>query len=128
MDDSLPYDEILYVVQSFYAKAIDDILIGYHFNDVKSHLDDHVRRVADFWQLQLVGAMNHPQSLPFKVLPVHKKRRIKKGELDRWILLFKQTLDENEDQLKPYGDIKNDWIKSIEQFRKVFVKKILVHS
>ena len=121
----ISYEEILEIVDFFYKKAVSDILIGYHFDHVRSHLDEHVRRISDFWQLQLTGEMDHKESLPFAMIPLHKARKLKMGELNRWILLFDQTLDDFDGVLSSYAGLKNSWKEKIADFKKIFVHRVL---
>jgi truncated hemoglobin YjbI len=82
-------------VESFYAKATEDILIGHHFtkfNEPKV-LRDHLERITSFWEMQLTGSTSVPIEGPFHLLFTHLQLKIKRGELGRWIVLFHQTLD-----------------------------------
>ena len=88
-------DLIFAVVESFYAKATEDILIGHHFtkfNDPKV-LHAHLERITSFWEMQLTGSTSVPIEGPFHLLFTHLQLKIKRGELGRWIVLFHQTLD-----------------------------------
>lgn len=122
--EKISYKEILGIVDAFYQKAATDILIGYHFDKVRDHLPEHVKRVADFWQLQLTGEMNHPESVPFHMISLHRARKIKRGELNRWILLFEQTLDDSQN-LKSYPGLAQEWKEKISIFKEVFLQRIL---
>lgn len=88
-------DLIFAVVESFYAKATEDILIAHHFtkfNDPKV-LHAHLERITSFWEMQLTGSTSVPIEGPFHLLFTHLQLKIKRGELGRWIVLFHQTLD-----------------------------------
>ena len=120
----ISYEEIRQIVEVFYQKAATDILIGYHFDQIRDHLPEHIKRIADFWQLQLTGEMDHPESVPFHMISLHRARKIKRGELNRWILLFEQTLDESEN-LKFYDGLSQEWRDKISTFKEVFLHRIL---
>jgi truncated hemoglobin YjbI len=104
------------IVKSFYARATNDILIGYHFR-VIDDFESHFPRIADFWQLQLTGKMDHPQSLPFDIVTKHVPLKIKTGEVDRWGLLFSKTLDEYVVSSKITEDDKIFWMQKIQIFK-----------
>jgi truncated hemoglobin YjbI len=113
-------DEILKVVHSFYEKARYDILIGYHFRNI-SHFDEHIPRIAQFWEVQLLGSTAKKIDPPFDVLKAHLPLLIKRGELDRWLLLFRKTLDEHESEL---GDFKKIWLEKLIFFEAVFTRSL----
>ena len=108
--------EIETIVVAFYRQAIDDVIIGYHFH----HIDDfsqHIPRIIDFWQTQLLGIPPR-ERLPFQLVNKHKPLKIKKGEVGRWVLLFKKTLDEH-----PLREISREgWKKKVDAFQKAFLK------
>ena len=88
----IKFDTILEVVTDFYSKATIDFLIGYQSRKIDD-FDSHLPRIASFWELQLNGNISNREHLPFKLIEVHFPLKIKKGELGRWTILFKQTLD-----------------------------------
>jgi truncated hemoglobin YjbI len=96
--------ELIYiVVESFYQKAINDVLLGYHFARFRDpeYLAAHLERITTFWEMQLTGKVTRPlEGKQFQLLFTHLKLGIKRGELGRWIVLFHKTLDELEDQFK----------------------------
>lgn len=120
-DQKLKYSTILNIVKAFYHKATNDILIGYHFRFIED-FDSHFPRIADFWQLQLTGEMDHPESKPFDIINVHLPLKIKKGEIDRWVLLFSQTLDEFIHTKKINLELKKQWMQKIVIFQKRMYK------
>jgi hemoglobin len=113
------HDWILQVVNSFYAKAKTDILIGYHFR-VISDFDHHIPRIASFWDLQLLGKTNRSSSEPFDVLNIHLKMGIHKGELGRWLILFRKTLDEETLKHPEMADLKEKWSERLNVFEGIF--------
>ena len=113
----LSYETILNVVKSFYQKATNDILIGYHFRFIQD-FDSHFPRISDFWQLQLTGHMDHPESKPFDIINVHIPLKIKRGEIDRWGVLFSQTLDEFIANNQLSEEQKMLWMNKVQIFQK----------
>lgn len=112
--DGPKFDIIHQVVANFYQTAINDIWIGYHFQRI-DNLDKHIERISYFWQLQLTGKITRPEFLPFLVIEVHRPLKITTGQVDRWIILFHQTLDRFNKELN--ADQIELWKSKIELFR-----------
>lgn len=91
----MTYQNIRQIIETFYGRATTDFLIGYQFNRIEDFAT-HIPRIADFWEPQVLGTCTHPESFPFRLLAKHLPMNLKMGELNRWILLFFETLDEYE--------------------------------
>ena len=119
------------VVNSFYEKAINDFLIGYHFrkirNDQASHplnstLEEfahHIPRIVLFWKMQLIKERPQDGSISFDLINTHHKLSIRQGELNRWVMLFMETLEEQGDH-----PLKQEWKERILQFQSIFLMKL----
>lgn len=107
------------VVKSFYDKAKNDVLIGYHFRIIKD-FDTHIPRIATFWEIQLFGSTSTELAEPFDVLNKHIPLSIKRGELGRWMVLFKKTLDEKTSEHEEFLDLKNLWLTKLTFFETTF--------
>lgn len=117
---------IFKVVNSFYEKAKDDILIGYHFRNIPD-FNTHIPRISAFWELQLLGKTTRPyEGGPFDVINVHMPLKIKRGELGRWLLLFRKTLEEEE--LPEFSILKNNWDEKLKNFERIFLNSPLISS
>lgn len=114
-------DWIFNVVNSFYDKAKVDILIGYHFRVVED-FETHIPRIATFWELQLLGKASRPLSEPFDVMRIHSVMGIHRGELGRWLLLFRKTLDEQVALHPEMNDLRNLWEEKLVIFEGIFMK------
>jgi len=112
------------VVHAFYQVAIYDILIGYHFRVIED-FDTHIPRIADFWQLQLTGKMDNPGSLPFDLIQIHIPLKVKRGEIDRWGILFKQILDQFVNAQEITQDQSDQWMNKIEIFKTKLIERVL---
>lgn len=112
---------IIKVVDSFYQKAKTDILIGYHFR-VISDFDTHIPRIASFWEMQLLGKSSREISRPFDLMKIHMPLNIKKGELGRWLLLFKKTLEEQTKMHPEFLVLKDLWLTRLDFFEGVFLR------
>lgn len=85
-------NEIRLLVNKFYEKVNRDDLLAWIFNDLsKVDWKTHLPVMYDFWSSILLGTKSY-KGQPFDVhlyLPVDKKH------FDRWVDLFKNTVDEN---------------------------------
>lgn len=102
------------VVHSFYKKALNDIFLGYHFKRIPD-FSEHEKRIIYFWQNQLLG-----QKVPyqFDLIKSHLPLGIKKGEVNRWVKLFLENLNESKDTDKALSEL---WEKKVIHFQQVFL-------
>lgn len=115
---------IYFVVEEFYKKVIDDVMIGYHFAKFRDPevLAHHLDRLTTFWEMQLTGSSEGKLDRPFHLLFTHLQLNIHRGELGRWIMLFHQTLDHLEKETgHPNIKMMNDlWKERIALFEERF--------
>lgn len=109
------------VVDAFYEKAKNDVLIGYHFRIIHN-FDEHIPRIATFWDLQLLGTTERTLTEPFDVMKVHIPLQIKRGELGRWLVLFRKTLDEMTTKHPEFSELKETWLLKLVFFEGVFLR------
>lgn len=119
-----PNDWILEVVDSFYQKAKIDVLIGYHFR-VITDFDSHIPRIATFWELQLLGKPSRKVDPPFDMFNIHLPLLIKPGELGRWLVLFRKTLDEKVAEHSEFLKLREMWEERLVTFEGIFQKMIV---
>jgi truncated hemoglobin YjbI len=110
------------IVHNFYVKAQSDILIGYHFARIKD-FDTHIPRIIAFWETQLLG-LSYKFDPPLDVINAHIPLRIHRGEVGRWMKLFRETLDES--QIPEM--LKQDWDIKLSQFEQVFLRHPLLFA
>lgn len=122
-----PPDWILSVVESFYEKAKVDVLIGYHFRNIKD-FDEHIPRIASFWDLQLLGKTERPITHPFDVANLHLALHIKKGEVGRWLVLFRRTLDEKLLEHPEMQSLSDHWRERLVHFEGIFLRLFSVQN
>lgn len=111
------HEWILRVTSRFYDKAKNDILIGYHFRNIKD-FDTHIPRIASFWDFQILGKTIRDFGGPYDVMGLHFPLGIKRGELDRWLLLLRKTLDE--ETPSEFNELKEKWLERLNFFNGVF--------
>lgn len=119
----ISYPTILNIIEEFYQKATFDFMIGYHFRKI-ADFETHIPRIAVFWELQLTGKTEKRHELPFNLIAVHKPLGIKKGELGRWVVLFKETLQENVKHGKVSAEQASVWIEKVNFFEKKLFEKL----
>lgn len=95
------------MVESFYSKAVVDPIIGFHFRKIQEFegsdpmrppmdaFAHHLPRITAFWKLQLLEG-EVLEGKPFNLLKVHEYLGLKRGQIDRWLMLFNETLDESD--------------------------------
>lgn len=117
----IPYDLLLKITESFYEKAKKDILIGYHFRVIEN-FDEHIPKIADFWNLQLNNQMQDRSHLPFELMEKHKALKVNKGEIGRWVKLFKENLEEFSSEINK--DQKENFEKKVDLFAEKMLKTL----
>lgn len=89
-------EDIELLVNSFYDKVIKDETIGFFFNDVaKVNWANHLPKMYSFWESILFGQMTYKGN-PMEVhFPINAMEAMEVKHFDRWIELWKKTIDEN---------------------------------
>ena len=84
-------EDIKMLVDSFYEKVRKDNLIGPIFNErIQDRWPQHLEKMYTFWQTVLLGEHTYFGS-PF---PPHATLPVSHDHFEKWIELFRQTLDE----------------------------------
>jgi truncated hemoglobin YjbI len=118
MNEGLLIQEI---VRAFYEKAKNDVMIGYHFRNIQD-FDEHIPRIIAFWEIQLLGKTQQEVATPFDVLKAHIPLAIKKGELGRWLLLFRKTIDEKTLHHSEFSEFNSQWKLKLTFFEDTFLR------
>jgi hemoglobin len=83
------------LLRRFYARAMQDDLIGFIFTDVaKLDLDHHLPRIGNFWEqvlLQRPVYVGQPIAVHF---PLHEAVTLEGGHFQRWFSLWAEAVDE----------------------------------
>jgi hemoglobin len=83
------------LVRSFYAKAMQDPLIGWIFVDVaRLDLEAHVPVIASFWETILLGARSYGGGAFAPHAALHARAGLQRGHFERWLVLWEGTVDE----------------------------------
>lgn len=84
-------EDIKKMVHTFYGKVRKDKLIGPIFNErIQDRWPQHLEKMYTFWQTVLLGEHTYFGS-PF---PAHASLPISHDHFEKWMELFRQTLDE----------------------------------
>ena len=86
------------LMHKFYARAMNDDLIGYIFTDVaKLDLDHHLPIIGDFWETMLfrTGDYGRHGRNPLMVHgELNEKTPLLPGHFERWLEIFEESVDE----------------------------------
>ncbi|UOU99225.1 group III truncated hemoglobin [Chryseobacterium daecheongense] len=89
-------EDIELLVNSFYDKVIKDETIGFFFNDVaKVNWANHLPTMYSFWESILFGQMTYKGNPMAVHFPINEMEAMEVKHFDRWIELWKKTIDEN---------------------------------
>lgn len=79
---------------SFYGQALQDKLIGVFFTEVVPlDMARHLPVITDFWEAVVLGTRGYGKNVMEIHRHIHQLSAIKKEHLDRWLLLFTQTIN-----------------------------------
>lgn len=92
--DILTKADVAVLVNSFYDKIREDLLLGDIFNDViKDNWPAHLNRMIDFWSTVLLYTRTYKDD----PMPKHLPLPVGKEHFDRWLALFDETISEHFD-------------------------------
>ncbi len=104
----------------FYKRATADIIIGFHFRNIKD-FDKHIPRIAAFWEIQIMGKTQKKVDPPFDLINLHSMLGIKVGQLNRWVTIFNEVLEDFRNQDGHHIGEYLIWKEKIEIFRRKFL-------
>ncbi len=89
-------EDIELLVNLFYTKVVKDETIGFFFKDViKVDWDKHLPKMFSFWETILFGQINYKGNPMAVHFPVNRSEAMEKKHFEKWLELWKQTIDEN---------------------------------
>ncbi|MEM1359026.1 MAG: group III truncated hemoglobin [Bacteroidota bacterium] len=89
-------EDIDILVASFYDKALHDPLIGHFFTKVVAlDLAGHLPVICDFWESILLGNAVYRGNPMLKHLDLARKSPLNAEHMNRWLLLWEQSLAEH---------------------------------
>ncbi len=82
-------------VQCFYRRMLRDEALAPIFLDVAAiDLQVHLPRIVDYWCKLLLGQRGYKRHTMNIHREVHRRRAFRRGDFERWLQLFTETLDE----------------------------------
>ena len=87
--------DIELLMDRFYSQLMVDPEIGFIFTDIaKIDLKKHLPILVDFWEA-IIFQTGQYQGNPMQVhMALHQKQELTEDHFNRWMQLFKQTLDQ----------------------------------
>ena len=88
--------KINFLVKSFYSKIRQDDILGPIFNNHIADWPDHIERLTDFWETNLLFVRNFKGNPKQKHIELDSAcgHSITQEHFGRWLQLWFQTLDE----------------------------------
>ncbi|HLI92156.1 MAG TPA: group III truncated hemoglobin [Puia sp.] len=89
-------DDIRLLVDGFYEKARKDPALGPIFNDIaRVDWEHHLPKMYAFWGNVLLQKGDYSGNPMATHLELNALTPLKKAHFDRWLQLFRETIDEN---------------------------------
>jgi hemoglobin len=89
-------DDIKFLVDAFYQKVVNDDVIGYFFTEVVPlSWERHLPVMYQFWETILLAKAAYKGNPVKKHLELHQKEPLEVKHFDRWLYLWKATIDEH---------------------------------
>ncbi len=97
MKNDIQYiEDVQLLVQKFYEKAFKDDLIQHFFKDIPNDKwQEHLPIMYQFWSSILLNEGQYKGQVMYKHQLLHQKHPIESVHMNRWKMLFFETLDEN---------------------------------
>jgi hemoglobin len=87
-------DDVDELVRRFYQAVIPDPVLGPIFHAMDVAWSEHIPKLVDFWSLRLFGIAGYAGNAAGAHLPVFDRCPFGTAELDRWLDLWEETIDE----------------------------------
>jgi len=95
-NDILNREDLLLLMDRFYSKALTDETIGHYFTEVvQLSLQKHIPVITDFWETILFDTGKYNGNTMKVHEDLHEKSAFKSEHFNRWMAMFKETVDEN---------------------------------
>jgi hemoglobin len=94
--DIMNREDLLLLMDKFYSKALTDASIGKYFTEVvQLNLEKHIPHITDFWETILFDTGKYFGNTMKVHEDLHEKSSFVSEHFNRWIALFKETVDEH---------------------------------
>ena len=96
MKDITTKEDIIFLVDQFYGKAIEDERIGVFFTTVVPlNFDEHLPVMYNFWESVLLGGTSYKGNPMLKHIELHRKQALQEEHFTQWLTLWEQAIDEH---------------------------------
>jgi hemoglobin len=96
MQDIETSSDVHKLVDTFYDQVLQDEVIGHFFNEVIDlDLKAHMPIMYQFWESLLFGTHEYKGNPMSKHIALHQKSKMTQAHFDRWLSLWKDTIDSN---------------------------------
>ena len=82
------------LIETFYGRLFTDELLGPFFAPIALAPETHFSLLADFWEMVLFGKSLYRNNVIQKHIELHQKRPLESHHFERWLFLFRGTVDE----------------------------------
>jgi hemoglobin len=94
MKDISSREDVELLVDTFYEKVLKDEVIGFIFTEISPiSLETHMPIMYDFWCSILLNSNSYKGNPMIKHFAINEKLALEKVHFERWLLLWKTTLD-----------------------------------
>jgi hemoglobin len=95
LDDIVDRSDCERLVRAFYTKVLVDPILSFIFVEVaKLDVEEHVPRIASFWETILLGAHSYSGGAFAPHAALNAKVTLYPGHFERWLWLWSGTVDE----------------------------------
>jgi len=122
-------EEISKLVREFYAKVRLDTTIGHFFNETIQDWEEHLEKLTDFWETNLLFVQRYKGNPMRAHIEVSQRfePKINFEHFNRWLALWTATIDELfEGELAETAKVRAANIATVI-FRKIAVVNTLKH-
>lgn len=90
------FEDVKFLVDTFYKKVAKDNIIGYIFIEVQSvEWNSHLPRMYSFWHTVLFGVMSFKGNPMLKHFYVNKNEPLTPTHFKQWLKLWEETIDDH---------------------------------
>lgn len=96
MKDISDKNDIQFLVDEFYRKVVNDDLIA-HFFTIVVNFDwsKHIPLMVSFWETVILGKASYKGNPMTKHIELDKLSKIEKKHFERWLELWRETVNEH---------------------------------
>ena len=88
--------DIEFLVDEFYKQVVKDDVLGFFFTKViPINWDKHMPIMYSFWETLVLGNGDYRGNPMLKHISLNKKEKMLPEHFDKWLELWKQTLETN---------------------------------